>query len=290
MTKKTIGIIGMGSIGKRHANNLTALGHNVIGYDTDPKLNQSIHFADNLDAMIEYVDAVVIASPTNTHLDYIIKAIEAGKPFFVEKPITDCVVTDHLANAITMVGYNLRFHQCVLRAEEWIKEGYIGDPIWANFVVAQKNDKYTDSVILNWSHEIDLALHLLGPANLINYAIGVDPVSMRQKIADLHLFHSNGCRSTVHLDYLTEPEIRQSIIVGKDATIIMDLVHRHAWLRSRTTLDHCEATDNWDQNYLDEIETFLARCDGVETIGCTGAEGLEVLKICLATRKPLPSP
>jgi hypothetical protein len=33
------------------------------------------------------------------------------------------------------------------------------------------------------------------------------------------------------------------------------------------------------------MQAFLDRIDGKETIGCTGEEGLEVLKICLEVRK-----
>jgi len=93
----------------------------------------------------------------------------------------------------------------------------------------------------------------------------------------------------VHLDYVTEPEIRQDIIVGDKATLIMDLVNRQAWLRNNkgTIIDHHVGNDSWDSNYKDEMETFIARLDGEETVGCTGAEALEVLKICMKAKSLL---
>jgi predicted dehydrogenase len=276
---KTIGIIGTGSIGGRHERNLRSLGHVVLAYDPARPINNN-DFA--LSKLLEESDAIIIASPTSTHYDYIKKC--DGKPTFVEKPIYSeegmaPIRNDIDFNSVVMVGYNLRFHSCVIQAKEWLQQGHLGNILWANFVVAQKNTKYRDHVILNWSHEIDLALYLLGPGGA-TAAMGND------KIADLCIEHQSGAYSTVHLDYVTEPEIRQFVIVGQDATLIADLVNRQAWLRNSkgTVIDHHEGDDSWDSNYKDEMETFIARLDGQETVGCTGAEALEVLKICLKAK------
>lgn len=282
MSKKKIAVIGLGSIGSRHARNLIRLGHEVHGYDPGIVTVVPGVKMHSDPVTLPEADAYVIASPTHTHASYIYQFRDT--PLFVEKPIMhkdDFVSTENVA----MVGYNLRFHSCVLAAKEWIDGGHIGTPQWANLVCAQRNNKpayLRDGVILNWSHEIDLALHLLGPAKVL--ACAADD---KEAMADLILGHDNGCQSTIHLDYLTRPEVRQTIIVGSDATIIMDLAHRHAWLRK----DHLQAPiavagdDSFDSNYLDEMETFIARIDGQETIGCTGNEGLEVLKICLEAKR-----
>jgi len=91
----------------------------------------------------------------------------------------------------------------------------------------------------------------------------------------------------VHLDYITQPEIRQFLIVGTGATIIVDLLHRMAWLRRAddVIIDQFQGQDTWNDNYIEEMKAFLDRCDGKETIGCTGEEGLAVLDICLQVRK-----
>ena len=91
----------------------------------------------------------------------------------------------------------------------------------------------------------------------------------------------------VHLDYVTQPEIRQFLIVGTGATIIVDLLHRIAWLRSanEVIMDQFQGQDSWNENYIEEMDAFLKRCDGENTIGCSGTEGLEVLKVCLEVRK-----
>jgi predicted dehydrogenase len=282
-----VGVIGLGSIGSRHANNLKILGHEVIPYD----IKQPIEWPDSPQSLLDdaiKADAVVIASPTPLHWDHMRVVSNAGKPFFVEKPIADQPMGGGFG--ALMVGYNLRFHSCVIKAKGWIDAGHLGRPLWGNFVVAQYSDKpdyLRDGVILNWSHEIDLALYLLGPAYVKACATYSD-----EDIADIILRHTNGSQSTVHLDYLTKPEIRQTIIVGSESTIIIDLVRRNAWLRSSedVMLDMFQGSDTWNDNYLDEMETFIARVEGKETIGCTGQEGLEVLRICLQAKKLSQSP
>jgi predicted dehydrogenase len=187
-----------------------------------------------------------------------------------------------------MVGYNLRYHSCVKKAKEWIDAGLIGRPLWANFTVAQWNNKpayLRDGVILNWSHEIDLALYLLGPWGLVGSSTRISDGG--DDITDI-LLNQSGCRTSIHLDYVTRPEVRQSIIVGDEATIIMDLVHRLAWLRGKgdnVMLDMHEGQDSWDENYIEEMQAFLDRLDGKEVVGCTGPEAFEVLKVCLQARK-----
>lgn len=283
---KTIGVIGLGSIGMRHAKNLKALGHHVWGYD--PNISKRLeHGFDLCGSKIEDImgaDALVIASPTSMHSQHIKMALDAKKPIFCEKPISDHDVTDTV-HRIAMVGYNLRFHSCVIKAKEWIEAGLLGQPIWANFVCAQYNNKEDyrrDGVILNWSHEIDLALHLLG-AGFVKAA----SANKSESLADIVLLHSNECRSTVHLDYLTLPEVRQTIIVGDHATIILDLVRRNAWLRDTrgTIIDSFTGYDSYDDNYKDEMETFIARIEGQETVGCTGKEGRDVLNVCLSAKE-----
>lgn len=281
--QKIIGIIGMGSIGTRHAENIQALGHGFVFHDP---AKESSFGMDRI--LAADVDAVIIASPTANHAEHII-ACGCGldKPIFCEKPIAD--VINPLFSNVQMVGFNLRFHACVKQAKEWMDAGLIGNPLWANFTCAQFNNKPTyqrDGVILNWAHEIDLALYLLGPAQVAR-SFTRRPDKGPDDMTDITLLHEGLVSSSVHLDYLTKPEIRQSIIVGTNATIIMDLVNRQAWLRAADgeIIDHLQSHETWNDNYVEEMEAFLDRIDGKPTIGCTGQEGLEVLKICLEVRK-----
>ena len=292
MSTKAIGVIGLGSIGMRHAINLIKMGYNVIVYDPalppDSRM-QTIMWSTDINVVIKEADAIVIASPTPLHANHIIDA--GGKPIFLEKPVADIELAG-LPSNVLMVGYNLRFHSCVKKAKEWLDAGLIGEPLWANFTCAQYNAKPAyrrDGVILNWSHEIDLALYLLGDASVAVSSTRLN-LHMYDDISDILLTHVNGCRTTVHLDYLTKPEQRTFIIQGTKAKIAFDLVGRSGHILYGHRLyrpgdDDFFGDDSYDENYIEEMQAFISRIDGKETIGATGAEGLAVLDICLEVRK-----
>lgn len=281
-----IGVIGLGSIGGRHFKNLLDMDHEVYGYDTQPKPIPTTGWRPEY---AKKLDAIVICSPTDLHMQHIEDTADKAVPVFIEKPIWGANVpsVDVNLSHIKMVGYNLRFHPCVKRAKEWLDAGDIGQPIWANFTLGQRSIKppyLRDGVILNWSHEIDLCLYLLGSGRVASSSTRLS--DGKDDLTDILFTHDSGCRSIIHLDYITEPEVRQTIIVGKRGAIIIDFVSHNAWLRDRDkgVLEHVEG-DGWDQTYVEEMEAFLAQTRGEKTLGCSAEEALKVLEVCLEVRK-----
>ena len=277
-----IGILGLGSIGKRHFENFKKLGCEVRGYDPG---------VDGYDRhqVTEWANALVIASPTSNHYEDIVTC-PAGIPLLVEKPIVDTVIRRNNIcddnHSIAMVGYNLRFHSCVIQARKWLGEGLIGKPLWANFTCAQYNDKPAyrrDGVILNWSHEIDLAVYLLGQGVICASSIS----NASESLADIIFEHSlTGCRTSIHLDYLTYVERRGFSIIGQEGTIDVNLVERTALAVPGNYPDiFFQGKDDFASNYLAEAQAFWNRIDGQETIGCTAKEALEVVDICLTAKE-----
>lgn len=276
-----IAVLGLGSIGLRHAKNLRKLGAEVIGYDVDEtKQREFQEKVVSREFALDQCDAVLSATPTINHADDLIETQLAQKPIFIEKPILPCCPpgTPDFSNggdcAPIWVGYMLRFHPCVRFACDKIASGQIGKPIWANFIVSQLNTKYTDSVVLNWSHEIDLALYLFGPAKVLCASVkteeGVDT------IADFVLEHESGVRSTIHMDYVTKQEIREFWVAGTERNIGVDLVGRTTvWGRAYEMHG-----GSWDGDYLNEMAAWLKALEGQQTFLATGQDGIEVVKIC----------
>lgn len=279
-----IGILGYGSIGSRHGRNLTSLGHKVIVHD--PSMANSLP----KEVVIEKSDAVVIASPTSEHASDLLLCMQEKKPCFVEKPIANVLIKNidkHLRWPL-MVGYNLRFHPCAIKAKEWLDEGRIGAPYWGNFVCAQFNDKpeyLRDGVTLNWSHEIDLALHLLGESDVAGAAI-----TKNDDISDILLRHSeSGAQSTVHLDYLARIEQRGFSIAGSDGLIVGNIPARSIILLDNDGIPRQaeQYPGSFDDDYMTEMAAFLAKVEGTggPILGCTAKEAIEVLKVCLKAKK-----
>jgi predicted dehydrogenase len=281
----------------RHAKNLMAMGHNVVGFDPEVAAEDFPSFWKPWpQSRMGDLDAIVIASPTSMHQSHVCDALNTTRNILVEKPISDrWTENTDLLTLVTMVGYNLRYHSCVKKAKEWLSLGLIGTPIWANFTLGQHSIKepyLRDGVILNWSHELDLALYLLGPASVASSSTRL--TDGKDDISDILLTHLNECRTTVHLDYIARPEIRSFHIVGDKGSIGADLVHRRI---NRWSIDSDGARgffigdDTWDDNYIEEMQEFLAIVDNPDApsmhqrIGCTGKEALDVLKICLEVRE-----
>ncbi len=146
LVKIKIGVIGVGRIGKMHIKNIANLRDQfeitAISDPNNPELAQiaeDYHIQkfskDYHDVLSGDVDAVVIASSTNTHAKIITAAAKAGKDIMCEKPIdTDIerikkvlkVVDDN--GVILQIGFNRRFDHNFRKIHDYVVDGTIGNP------------------------------------------------------------------------------------------------------------------------------------------------------------------
>ena len=94
-----VGVLGAGHLGKIHLRLLNQSNRfELVGfYDPNPKNAQKVadEFGyksfDSISELIKAVDVVDIVTPTLSHYDCAVEAIESGKHVFLEKPITNTV-------------------------------------------------------------------------------------------------------------------------------------------------------------------------------------------------------
>lgn len=290
--KPKIAVLGMGSIGMRHINNLMEQDVPVRGWDPEKPNKMS------REEVIAGADGVIICTPTRQHMNDMLDC--HGKHILVEKPMAFDAPEPMLRgfyqgktsrSEIVAVGNNLRFHHCVKEVKKMVDGGLIGKIGWADFKVLQKTEKelyLMDGVSRNWgAHEIDLALYLLGPGN----AVGVKDVDIRDGndvAMEIALAHESGAYSTVRMDYLTEPEERGFKLVGAKGIIEADLVARTVKVSNLIINSVNQMTDTWDQNYKDELNEFL-KCMQLRSIPkvsplASGGEGAAVQDVILSAR------
>ena len=139
----TIAQFGAGRIGRIHAANLAASGRARLAHVVDVDGAAAADLAARHGARVSEagfaladpaVQAVIIASSTDTHAGLIEASARAGKAIFCEKPIDldlarvdACLAVARQAGATLMVGFNRRFdpHMAALKAA--LEAGRIGD-------------------------------------------------------------------------------------------------------------------------------------------------------------------
>jgi len=158
-------VIGNGSIGMRHANNLLRMKHDVLVIDSDPAKTTAKALINKLKGH----DAAIICVPTTQHLSVLEKCISEGLPTYIEKPLghyTQMTQWQKLSQRkdlpIIMVGYQLRFHQdiqqCIkTHGKNSISSGQL--KIFCN-MSRWKGQSAKGNFLLEMSHEIDLAMYL----------------------------------------------------------------------------------------------------------------------------------
>jgi myo-inositol 2-dehydrogenase/D-chiro-inositol 1-dehydrogenase len=188
-------LIGAGRIGRIHAENVARHPQARLAYvaDADPGAAQAL--ADrwsaktvSLDEAVTArdVDAVLIASSTDTHADWIERCAAAGKPVFCEKPLdldirraTDCLRRAEAARIPLYLGFNRRYDPSFMRLKREIAAGTIGALETLHIIsrdpapppveyIRRSGGLFRDMMI----HDLDMARWLLGSEPVEVFARG----------------------------------------------------------------------------------------------------------------------
>src|SRR5262252_1775065 len=110
-----VAVIGTGFIGSVHAKNIARHpGMELVAVsDANVEFAKKIAAVTGAEAVAEIeeifnnkdIQAVLIATPTNTHVDYLKRAANAGKAIYCEKPIgLDCVEAEQAVRTVSAAG------------------------------------------------------------------------------------------------------------------------------------------------------------------------------------------
>lgn len=198
-------LFGAGRIGRVHAKNIAASGLARLRWVVDPDREAAQALAESFGAQATTepqraladrdVGAVIVASPTPTHVDLVIGAAREKKAIFCEKPIDldldridDALEAVEKADVPFFVGFNRRFDPSFARLKEQLATGRIGrlellsitsrdpEPPSAEYL-ARSGGLFADMMI----HDFDMARWLLGEepveifataSNLVDASIG----------------------------------------------------------------------------------------------------------------------
>lgn len=167
----TVFVAGYGSMGRRHADTAYRLGAHVLAYDPafdgrSPILPSRL--VSSFDEGLEESTHVVIASPATAHAEQAMRALQAGKSVYIEKPITMTMAEGRAiqvaaahANVPVAVGYQWEGY------EPWVWWSQIARHGWQQIELRYVGDRvtwpgktYTD-LLLEGSHELLMAWSLI---------------------------------------------------------------------------------------------------------------------------------
>lgn len=311
-------IIGFGSIGRRHFENLHSLvDDDVLICTKKQRIGNIPHkniFSSLQDCIKQKPDIGFVTNVTNLHIKTALELTKAGCHIFVEKPLSNSIkgiksLIDIVDNKqlITLMGCNMRFHPCLLAVKDLISSGKIGkiisvraengsylpdwhpDEDYSKGYAARKD--LGGGVVLTCIHEIDYLYWLFGDVKEV-YSLSGKLSTLKIKSEDLSTIifrFKNNIIGELHLDYFQKPSSRNCKIIGSEGTIHCDFatntvkyydVKKKKWV---ITL-HLKRYD-FNFMYMAEVKHFLDCIRKKKKTINDVHQGFKILKIAMAILK-----
>jgi len=234
-----VAVLGAGHLGRIHLKLLQGLKeYDLVGFydpnkDVAEKVSKEFKLPsyDSIDELIDMVDVVDIVTPTLSHYDCAVKALNKSKHVFIEKPVTNSIeeaeLLEQLASQVRVkvqVGHVERFNPAFVVAKPFVK-----DPLFIEtHRLAPFNPRGTDvSVVLDLMiHDIDIVLNLVDSELIAISTSGVAVASDSPDITNARLEFANGCVANLTASRVSLKSMRKTRIFQKDAYISIDFLDK----------------------------------------------------------------
>lgn len=285
-------VLGLGSIGMRHARNLRTLGvTSIVGMDPTPDRRARFE-GEGLGAAVADLEAglaaapglAVVASPNVFHMPQAVACARAGVPMLIEKPLAsardgvaelEAAVLDR--GLFVHVGSNWKFHPAFTAMKRVVDDGTIGRIVgaqvlagqwlpdwhpWEDFRRGYSARRDLGGGVVFDSHELDYLTWLLGPAEAVaGFASRTGALEIEtEDVAGACLRFPGGAVATLQLDYLQRDPRRRYHLTGVEGTAEWDLqsgaVRIYRAADRRTEAVDCR-TEDLNAMYVDQMRHVL---------------------------------
>ena len=312
MSLLRLGVAGVGSLGFHHARIARELPNaTLVGvHDANPARLQQVEqelgvrgFPD-LGALLDQVDACIIAVTTTAHETVALQALQRGVHVLIEKPIAPTIAeADRILaaaaqhGASVQIGHVERFN-AALRA----CEPYLDEPMFVeSHRLAPFGVRGTDvAVVLDLMiHDLDLVLSLMKRAVTSVAAVGVPVLTTHPDIANARLEFEGGGVANLTASRVSLERMRKIRFFQRSGYISLDLASgTGSFLRVKQGL-HWEPGTPFPAEKLEqiiervslqgdqreplraELESFIAALRGEAEIAVSGREGRDALAVAL---------
>ena len=232
-----ISVIGTGVMGSNHARVISSMnGAELVGvFDQDEQRrnSQAARFSTaslgSVDEAIERSEALVIATPTPSHVDIMKKCLDAGRHFLVEKPV--CNERADLLDLqipgrgiIAMVGHVERFNPAV-RYARTMKIAEV------HAIAARREGPYSPRIVEGVTrdlmiHDIDLCAYLTGEKLRVLGAGTRAAVSPTEDVSTAVLEGESGFVASLTASRIGQSKVRDIRLTLGDCLVYLDLLQR----------------------------------------------------------------
>lgn len=186
-----IAVIGAGRIGRIHAGNAKAEPRLRLKYIVDPVASAAQELASATGAAVSGLDeviadrsvaGVIVASSTDTHLEFSTAAIAAGKAVFCEKPLDldlakarSAASTLGTGDARLFLGFNRRFDPNFRILRDRIHSGEMGQLETLHIISHDPSPPPIDYIRVSGGMFKDMTIH---DFDMARWLLGEDPVEI----------------------------------------------------------------------------------------------------------------
>lgn len=313
------GLVGAGHLGKIHLKLLNQSDkYELVGfYDADAENGKKLEaelgykYFENFEELLAQIEVLDIVTPTLYHHHYALKAIENGKHFFIEKPVTQTLeqAQDILEQCKkygikAQVGHVERYNPAFIATKDYIK-----NPMFIEIHrLAEFNPRGTDvSVVLDLMiHDLDILLSIVKSPVKSIHASGVCVVSKTPDICNARIEFENGCVANLTTSRISMKAMRKSRFFQQDAYISVDFLEKKAEvIRMKAAPDEPSPFDMIIENaegernqilfeypniqpnnaILDELNAFADAITENKNVEVSLEDGTEALKVALEIMK-----
>jgi UDP-2-acetamido-3-amino-2,3-dideoxy-glucuronate N-acetyltransferase len=305
-----VGVVGCGYWGRNLVRNFHQLGALAAVCDVVPhnleemRRTYSVHAANRFEELLSMpeIQAVVLATPAESHYELAKKAMLHGKDVFVEKPLAlklddgeELVEIAKNHSRILMVGHLLHYHPAIVTLRRMLDQGELGRVEYISSSRLNLGKLRTEEDIL-WSfapHDIAAVLHLLGESPNSVAAQGAS--YLNHPISDVTLTilgFKSGVKAHIFVSWLHPFKEQKLVIVGNRKMAVFDdtqtdqkLVlypHRIEWVNRQPVARRAEGEVialPKDEPLRVECSHFLECVRGRKQPETDGENGLRVLRV-----------
>src|SRR5207249_1653171 len=183
------------------------------------------------------ISAIALATPATTHYEMAKAALEAGKDVFVEKPLAidvkqgeDLVNLAAAQHRVLMVGHILRYHPAILKLQQLIQDGALGQ---INYLYSNRLNigKIRTEENILWSfapHDISVMLALLGEMpGRVDCHGGAYLNSDVSDVTLSHFYFPSGVQAHIFVSWLHPIKEQRLVVVGSEKMAVFDDTAEH---------------------------------------------------------------